>query len=338
MINVGVSHPSFGRQLQWIDDFVPEGSDFSFKKVTPPIADEVSWHNRGAVTTKQEWKNHFHYALKLMRGDFDVVIVNFPQMAFAACFWKIALLKRTKIICWSFNIGSVSNQLKGLITSALVRFADAIVVHSRDEIKRYSSWLSMHEDRFIFVPLQHGVVECDALPSLDGDFVISMGSAGRDYATLFEAVRDQNFCVIVIAKPEALEGLDIPANVVVRNGLTLKECQSIAANAKVGVVPISNVDTASGQVTFLMLMALGVPIVVTDCPGTRDYISDGHDALVVPPRDVHALRKAIGTILNDDELQRHLSGNAKESWRKKFSDQAAGRNLLEVLRSVSGTA
>jgi glycosyltransferase involved in cell wall biosynthesis len=335
-VHVGVMHPSFGKTVQWIDDFAPDNSGFVFHKVTPPDAEQVSWHSRGAVTTGREWLGHFRYALKAARRGDDVVVTNFPQLAFAVCFWKRLLRKRFRLVAWSFNVGSVASARKGRIAGLLLSAADLLIVHSREEIDRYAVWLGLPKSRFLFVPLQRGTVGTEAYETGDRPFLVSLGSAGRDYRTLFAAVAGLDLRVIVVAKPEAVAGLDVPPNVEVLNGLSLLECQSLAARAEIGVVPVSNLDTASGQVTFLMLMALGVPLIVTDCPGSKDYVRDGHDALTVPPGDAEALRRAITRVWRDDDLRTRLAENAVRSWREHFSDEAAGENLVRALRTVVG--
>jgi glycosyltransferase involved in cell wall biosynthesis len=332
--HVGVMHPSFGKTTQWIDDFSPKGSGFVFHKVTPPDAEEVSWHSRGAVTTGREWLGHFRYALKAARRGDDVVVTNFPQLAFAVCFWKLLLRKHFRVIAWSLNFGSVSSTRKGRIAGRLLSAADLLIVHSREEICRYAAWLGLPKSRFLFVPLQRGQVRTESYETGNQPFLVSLGSAGRDYRTLFAAVAGLDLRVIVVAKPEAVAGLEVPPNVELLNGLSLLECQSLAARARVGVVPVSNLDTASGQVTFLMLMALGIPLVITDCPGSRDYIRDGHDALMSPPGDADALRRAITRVWEDGDLRARLAENGVQSWRERFSDEAAGENLVRALRTM----
>ena len=333
-VQVGVLHPSFGSELQWIDDFAPEGSGFVFHKIIPPEAKQISWHDRGAVTTSDEWLSHFRYTLRAISFDYDVIVTNFPQQAFSACFWKILLRKSVKIVGWSFNIGSVSSSIKGRIAGLLLQSADLLIVHSQEEIERYSAWLRLPVDRFLFVPLQRGVVKTEPYDTGDQPFLISLGSAGRDYKTLFAAIAGQDQRMIVVAKSDALDGLNVPANVEVLNGLSLLECQSLASRAVAGVIPISNLETASGQVSFLTLMALGVPVIVTECPGSRDYLSDGHDAIVVPPGDSEALRHAIQSVWNDEDIRTRLAENALQSWREHFSDEAAGVNLVRALSKV----
>jgi glycosyltransferase involved in cell wall biosynthesis len=50
--------------------------------------------------------------------------------------------------------------------------------------------------------------------------------------------------------------------------------------------------------------------VVTTREGTEDYAVDGHNALVVPGRDVPALASAIATCLADASLRERLASQA----------------------------
>jgi len=334
----GVIHPSFDSEMQWIDDFAPEDSGFVFHKIEAPETKPISWHDRGSVTTIKEWLIHFRYTYRAIKMNLDYLVTNFPQQALAASFWKLILRKRVKIVCWSFNIGSIQSRLKGRAAGYLLDCADLLVVHSRDEIETYSAWLNLPLDRFLFVPLQRGVVETGPCEIGSQPFIVSLGSAGRDYRTLFEAIAGQDIRTIVVAKPEAYEGLQVPENVEILNGLSLLECQSLASHAVAGVVPISNLETASGQVSFLTLMALGVPTIVTECPGTRDYLIDGHDAIIVPPGNVEALRQAVQTLWNDNDIRKRLGENGHLSWRKHFSDEAAGVNLVRALSMVANNS
>jgi hypothetical protein len=50
-------------------------------------------------------------------------------------------------------------------------------------------------------------------------------------------------------------------------------------------------------------MAAGTPIVCSDIHGYKGVVRRGHDALLVPPRDPHALAAAIARLLDDPELR-----------------------------------
>lgn len=63
---------------------------------------------------------------------------------------------------------------------------------------------------------------------------------------------------------------------------------------------------------MLEAMAIGMPVVCTDCPigGANATIRDGENGLLVPIRDSKALYAAMRRIIEDKELEKRLSRNA----------------------------
>jgi glycosyltransferase involved in cell wall biosynthesis len=60
----------------------------------------------------------------------------------------------------------------------------------------------------------------------------------------------------------------------------------------------------------LEMMARGLPIVASDLPSTRDILTDGENALLVPPDSPDALAEAIRRLLDDPGLGGQLSQRA----------------------------
>jgi glycosyltransferase involved in cell wall biosynthesis len=54
-------------------------------------------------------------------------------------------------------------------------------------------------------------------------------------------------------------------------------------------------------------VAAGIPIVATDVGGVRDAVADGRAAVLVPPRDVDAVVRAVETIVEDPGLRSRLA-------------------------------
>jgi glycosyltransferase involved in cell wall biosynthesis len=72
-------------------------------------------------------------------------------------------------------------------------------------------------------------------------------------------------------------------------------------------------------VACLEAMAHARPVVATSVGGLRDLVVDEETGLVVPPRDVPALRGALERLLSDADLRRHLGNAARERARRHFS-------------------
>ncbi|MGB2875096.1 MAG: glycosyltransferase family 4 protein [Gaiellaceae bacterium] len=66
-------------------------------------------------------------------------------------------------------------------------------------------------------------------------------------------------------------------------------------------------------------MAYGRPVVAGAVGGLLDLVVDGETGLLVPPRDVGALRAALERLLGDRDLRRRLGAAARERIRDHFA-------------------
>lgn len=80
---------------------------------------------------------------------------------------------------------------------------------------------------------------------------------------------------------------------------------------------------------LLEAMALGMPIVATDCPcgGPRTVITDGVNGLLVPIKDAQAMAEGINRLIEDRELAEKLGENAR-----KISEKINGVSIIAQWR------
>ncbi len=62
----------------------------------------------------------------------------------------------------------------------------------------------------------------------------------------------------------------------------------------------------------LEAMSAGLPVVATDIPVFREYLTDGRDALLVPPADVARLAGAMAALMADEALRRRLVAGGRQ--------------------------
>ena len=81
-------------------------------------------------------------------------------------------------------------------------------------------------------------------------------------------------------------------------------------------------------------MAYGRPLVASSVGGLVDAVEAGVTGLLVPPRDVPALRAALERLLGDSELRDRLGASARTSARERFSWAAATEATIRAYREA----
>jgi L-malate glycosyltransferase len=86
--------------------------------------------------------------------------------------------------------------------------------------------------------------------------------------------------------------------------------------------------------SLLDAMACGKPIVATAAGGIPEVVRDRETGFLVPPRDHHAMARAIVTLLGDPAL-RHRMGEAGRTFVcERFSAERMVRDTLGVYERV----
>jgi len=90
--------------------------------------------------------------------------------------------------------------------------------------------------------------------------------------------------------------------------------------------------------TILEAMASGLPCISTYSVGVVDCLRDADNGLLVQPGDVAALEGAMHRILTDDLLRAQIAARALDEVRRVYSWHTVGRMILDVYKSLIGTA
>lgn len=77
-------------------------------------------------------------------------------------------------------------------------------------------------------------------------------------------------------------------------------------------------------------MAAGLPVIVTDTGGYRDFVVHGENGLLVPPKDIRALGDAITRLVQDSALRARLASRARETGAQFDEARVLGR-FAEIL-------
>jgi len=95
-------------------------------------------------------------------------------------------------------------------------------------------------------------------------------------------------------------------------------------------------EAEGSPVALLEAMAAGLPVVVTDVPGSRDVVRSGQDGLVVPPDDVVALGRALQSLVEDLGERRRFATAARRRVEAAHDIELEARRTEACYRAVLG--
>ncbi|MEP6908864.1 MAG: glycosyltransferase [Actinomycetota bacterium] len=81
-------------------------------------------------------------------------------------------------------------------------------------------------------------------------------------------------------------------------------------------------------------LACGTPLITADTTGARELLTDGENAILIPPGDPAALAEAMRRVAGDPELARQLSEGGRQVYEEQASEEVLGarwRALVEEL-------
>ncbi|HYY04313.1 MAG TPA: glycosyltransferase family 4 protein [Gaiellaceae bacterium] len=231
-----------------------------------------------------------------------------------------ARARRLPIVVFNFGVNTIlrrGNAARRAALASALRQATAVVslaASQRDELVELAridpqrAHVALHGvDHRFFAPIDETPRE---------RFVLAVGrDLARDFPTFLAAVCNLDARVVVLAvRARNFAGLELPANVEVREGVSWNELRRLYARAGCAVIPLRPRDypfgsEASGVTALLEAEATATPIVATNRPIMREYLTHGESALLVPEQDPSALRAAICSLLDDPELA-HAFGRA----------------------------
>jgi glycosyltransferase involved in cell wall biosynthesis len=317
----------------WLTSFIDrESVHFSY---VPANYSHVRWRTK---TSRSQWIDYFKQSVKAVRMSpgrhaRKGYITVFPQLAFGLAAIKLITGSKKPIIAWCFNVGSIPVGLKRWVASRVLSKVDVFVVHSVSEIEAISQGFSVPKSKIVFAPLQRALMPLTVPTDVELPFIVALGTAQRDYKTLFDAVRDVDIPVTVVASRSSLDGLTVPENVTVLEKLSADQCHVLIQRSTFVVTPLKASPTAAGQVTLLDAMMYAKASVSSNVAGTIDYALNGETTMLVLPADVDAMRNAILKLWSDVGYRQTMERRAFRFVSEELSDEKLAVRLNDLLRS-----
>lgn len=182
---------------------------------------------------------------------------------------------------------------------------------------------------FGFAPEQHPPV--DFASRKDGIAAVGF-DRGRDYSTLFEAVRGTDLTVDLYCGEGNLAGLQLPENVAFHGVVPYDEYRAVISRAGIVAVPTSEMAYPSGQTVALEAAATGACVALTSTPALREYFSPA-TALLLPAHDPRAWREALLHAASDPALRERVGAEAGAHVRDSFTYASMWSRVDSLFRS-----
>ena len=237
-------------------------------------------------------------------------------------------------LAWSFNFASLPRGLKRRLMIAAFRDVDRFIVFSTMERELYANYFDLPIDRFTTIHWAMGALPMNPpdRPSIDGDYICSLGGNARDYPTLMAAMTLlPEIRLVAVVRPNNLQGLTVPPNVTVRTNIPFPEATNILNYSRFTVVPLIGSEVPCGHVTIVVAMQFGVAPIVTRSTGLDDYAIPEQTAITYQDHDAADLARQIQRLWDDRVFTQTLGASGRQFFRDHCDESVARRALMDQL-------
>ena len=217
---------------------------------------------------------------------------------------------------------------------AMLRAATALWVLSEAQVVPLQRLLGAGGPRVFVVPFGIDQEFFSAQPPAARPQIVSAGNdRDRDPVTLYAAL-----ALVLAARPGVDVVVQSPSALVPPEGVRLvrrlshTELRDLYTSASVVVTATRPNLHASGMTVALEALATARPVVVSDTPGMRDYVST-RTGLLVPPEEPEALAEALVGMLDDPDRAAALGRQGRIEVERRFTTTAMVDALVRGLRA-----
>ena len=166
---------------------------------------------------------------------------------------------QTPHIAWSFNFSTLPRGLTHRLMTAAFKDVDRFIVHSTIERQIYADYFDIEPERIdvLLWGVGEPQAESPAMPFQPGDYICAVGGNGRDYKTLFAAMKHiPEITLHAVLRPNNIVGLEIPPNVQLHINIPREQANNILAYSRFMVLPLASAKIPCGHVTLVAAMYL----------------------------------------------------------------------------------
>ena len=307
IVNLSELDPSWN----WLAPTFAERDDLSWRHVSMHSMPVPHWLPRRHTLQRisAAWATR-----ALLSPANSVLVSHGPRMAMYGAYVNRLRREPARHLAYAFNFTNLPTGANRKAMRLAFRHVEKFVVFSQMERSLYSEYFDIPLDR---IDMLHWSIAAPAVPSTqptqaEADYICAIGSQGRDYKTLFDAMRlIPNVKLVVVAATENVDGLSPPSNIVVRTHIPIAQAHDIMANSRFMILPLSGSRVPCGHVTLVSAMQFEKAIVATDSDGISDYLADGSNGRLVAPGNPVDLARTIEQLWAAPAVCRQMGGVGK---------------------------
>lgn len=251
-------------------------------------------------------------------------------------------IKRPIWVMHDFSITGLIGQgvtRKQRLFKWLVERSGGVVTVGREETDKLKVLFPALNNKITYIPFG---VDLDFFKPQDvpeNGTIFAVGfDPDRDWESLIKAVSGTSLQVVIATRATRLAHLlPLPQNVTQKT-FTQKELIDEYARASIVVIPMDTrkgVNDAMGCSTLFEALSMGKAIVATDTHTFASYIETEKNGVLVPERDVLALRSALTRLMNDVELRTHLGAYARRYAEEHLDVRVLTKELALFFKRVT---
>jgi glycosyltransferase involved in cell wall biosynthesis len=248
--------------------------------------------------------------IRTFRHDFIILDGTVRDALILAALKSVVPFHRAKLVLLDILLSTprgFRGRAKARLIGHLLRRTHRIMLYYRNT-QGLQQHYGIPADRFLYIPFKVNQREMiSSITPSDGGYVFCGGKTRRDFATLFDAVKDLDCPVKVVTTSNSdiaphgsyVDERTAPSNVeVVRLDGSPEAFISNMASARLVVLPITPEICGAGISVYAQAMALRKCVIISSGPGAEDVLTS-NQAIIVPPSDSTALRDVIQKAFED---------------------------------------
>ena len=235
-------------------------------------------------------------AVNLARNAPSMLVSHGPRPALYAGHLAKVMCPDTPHLVYSFNFTNLPQGAQRRFMASAFKQPTKFVTYSTVERQLYADYFELDIEKIDMLhwAVHAPKVDLSVVPIESGRYICALGSQGRDYATLINAMKKlPHIKLVLVASAESIKDLNVPNNVKIHSNVPLSTSHNILAHSAFMVLPLRDAKVPCGHVTIVSAMFFKKAILVTNSTGVHDYIRDHETGLFFEPNDPDDLARKI---------------------------------------------